>query len=119
MTRPPNKELKLTKPSIMELRSLTPVLGTPRSLVAGRGESWFLSGPAGPARSGTLGCASCVASLVRLWCLGLVAWREGARRPAGIASRLRIGVVAWGAQQGDEADEGRLVARRRMVLGSS
>jgi hypothetical protein len=24
-TRPPNKELKLTKPSIMELRSLTPV----------------------------------------------------------------------------------------------
>jgi hypothetical protein len=24
---PPNKELKLTKPSIMELRSLTPVLG--------------------------------------------------------------------------------------------
>jgi hypothetical protein len=25
-TRPQNKELKLTKPSIMELRSLTPVL---------------------------------------------------------------------------------------------
>jgi hypothetical protein len=25
----PNKELKLTKPSIMELRSLTPVLGLP------------------------------------------------------------------------------------------
>jgi hypothetical protein len=24
---PPNKELKLTKPSIMELRSLTPVFG--------------------------------------------------------------------------------------------
>jgi len=27
MTEPQNKELKLTKPSIMELRSLTPVLG--------------------------------------------------------------------------------------------
>jgi len=26
---PPNKELKLTKPSKMELRSLTPVLGAP------------------------------------------------------------------------------------------
>ena len=26
-TTPPNKELKLTKPSIMELRSLTPVFG--------------------------------------------------------------------------------------------
>jgi hypothetical protein len=26
---PPNKELKLTKPSIMKLRSLTPVLGGP------------------------------------------------------------------------------------------
>ena len=26
-TTPPNMELKLTKPSIMELRSLTPVLG--------------------------------------------------------------------------------------------
>jgi hypothetical protein len=28
-TTPPNKELKLTKPSIMELRSLTPVFGRP------------------------------------------------------------------------------------------
>ena len=26
-TEPPNKELKLTKPSIVELRSLTPVFG--------------------------------------------------------------------------------------------
>jgi hypothetical protein len=28
-TGPPNKELKLTKPSIMELRSLTPVFDRP------------------------------------------------------------------------------------------
>jgi hypothetical protein len=28
-TEPPNKELKLTKPSIMELRSLTPVFDRP------------------------------------------------------------------------------------------
>jgi len=31
----PNKEVKLTEPSIMELRSLSPVLGGPD--VAGRG----------------------------------------------------------------------------------
>jgi len=31
-TAPSNKELKLTKPSIMELRSLTPVFGRPRQV---------------------------------------------------------------------------------------
>ena len=38
IARPPNKELKLTKPSIMELRSLTPVFGGP---LESREAGWF------------------------------------------------------------------------------
>ena len=34
--RPSNKELKLTKPSIMELRSLTPVFGGPAGGARGK-----------------------------------------------------------------------------------
>jgi len=40
----PNKELKLTKPSIMELRSLTPVFGGPSGLMHGDGMMGSLKG---------------------------------------------------------------------------
>jgi hypothetical protein len=66
---PSNKELKLTKPSIMELRSLTPVLGGPNAPAAGRSDG---AEPVTPSSRATLRSAGYMA----VWsALAWLLWR--------------------------------------------